>query len=207
MAQTLGKSASTLRLAILADISVKQWWRQTLNSGMEGLVVRLVCSLFIKPTSKVVCDIDFLGFVLTCHLMFRPLTFFFYNQNNGHHKSLMLKQFHLLGRGDVLADAVKSERSQEKHWGHTDQGELLPLTCLSSSLRVTEVWTDNDCRGVAYCRNTRACFWAVKWKDKRRKQGPGIWDDTTESHISQGVPWNPHPTAEIQIPCCNTLGV
>lgn len=105
----------------------------------------------------------------------------------------MLKQFHLFGRGDVLADAVKSERSQEKHWDHTDQGELLPLTCLSSSLRVTEVWTDNDCRGVEYCRNTRACFWTVKWKDKRRKQDPGILDDTTESGISQEVPWIPIP--------------
>lgn len=52
----------------------------------------------------------------------------------------MLKQFHLFGMGDVLVDALKSKRRQEKHCGHIDQGELFPSACLFSSLRMPEMW-------------------------------------------------------------------
>lgn len=58
---------------------------------------------------------DFLSFVLLCHLMmFRPLTF--YNPNNRHPKNLMLKKSHVFSRGDVLANALKSERNTEATW-------------------------------------------------------------------------------------------
>lgn len=49
MAHTL-ESASILRLTIIAGLNIKQELRQTLTTDMEGLTLRLVCSLLIKLT-------------------------------------------------------------------------------------------------------------------------------------------------------------
>lgn len=116
---------------------------------------------------------DFLSFVLLCHLMmFRPLTF--YNPNNRHHKNLMLKKSHVFSRGDVLANALESERNK----GYMDQGELCSPACSCSSLRVKRRGVDKKRswnyqrdrqrlqQGRVFCGNTGPCIWAVKLKDR-----------------------------------------
>lgn len=78
---------------------------------------------------------DLLSFVLVCHLMlFRPLTFFFFN-NHGirKHKNLMLKQFHVFGRGNVV-DALKSEKSQKENTEAPQTRVSFPLPLPPSTL-------------------------------------------------------------------------